>query len=64
MCMCMFHSCINEVRDGHVSLLVSYKNISSGAYLVRSGLKDSFHWYTQSSIFIRSLVSAEAKAFL
>lgn len=52
MCMCMFHSCINEVRYGYVPLLVSYKNISSGAYLVLSGLNDSFHWYTQSSIFL------------
>ena len=31
------------------------------ACLVRSGLNDIFHWYGQSIIFNRSLLSAEAE---
>ena len=32
-------------------------------YLVWSGLNDIFHWYTQSCVFNRSLLSVEAEVF-
>ena len=37
------------------------ERIISCACLVRCGLNDIFHWYGQSCIFIRSLLSAEAE---
>ena len=39
------------------------EKIISCACLVRSGLNDIFHWYAQSCIFNRSLLSVEAEVF-
>ena len=39
------------------------EKIISCACLVRSGLNDIFHWYSQSCIFNRSLLSVEAEVF-
>ena len=39
------------------------EKIVSRACLDRSGLNDIFHWYAQSCIFNRSLLSVEAEVF-
>ena len=39
------------------------EKIISCASLVRSGLNDILHWYAQSCIFNRSLLSVEAEVF-
>ena len=38
------------------------KKITSCAYLVQSGLNDIFHWFAQSFILNRSLLSGKAQA--
>ena len=45
-------------------LLVFLENITSCACLARSGLSDLFHWYAQSCIFNKSLLSTETEAFV
>ena len=39
------------------------EKIISCACLVRSGLNEIFHWYSQSCFFNRSLLSVEGEAF-
>ena len=49
--------------DRCVVALSFLKKIISCACLVRSGLNDIIHWYVQSCIFNRSLLSVEAEEF-
>ena len=49
--------------DGCVVAFFFPEKIISCASLVRSGLNDIFHWYAQSCIFHRSLLSVEAVVF-
>ena len=48
---------------GCVVTFSSLEKIISCACLVRSGLNDIFHWYAQSCIFNRSLLSIEVGVF-
>ena len=61
--MCEFNNYIVKVKKWRTNLLVFLENKASCVYLAWSGLNDIFHWFAQSCILNKSLLSTEAKAF-